>query len=88
MYTQINNFMENKLSVFLAGFRKNHNTQRCLVSMIENWKDTLNKGEFVAAKFIDLSNIFGTMSRYLMITKLGAYGFRKDLLTYLKKLFK
>ena len=79
MYTQINNFMENKLSVFLAGFRKNHNTQRCLVSMIENWKDTLNKGEFVAAKFIDLSNIFG---------KLGAYGFRKDLLTYLKKLFK
>ena len=43
--------MENKLSVFLTDFRKNHSTQRCFVSMIENWKD---KGEFVAAILTNL----------------------------------
>ena len=39
--------MENNLPALLTGFRKNHSTQHCLVSMIENWKNTLNKGGFV-----------------------------------------
>lgn len=37
IYTQINNFMENKLLAVLTSFSKNHN-EHCLVSMIENWK--------------------------------------------------
>ena len=40
MYSQIDNFMENKLSALLTGFRKKHGTQHCLESMIENWKNT------------------------------------------------
>ena len=52
MYSQIDNFMENKLSALLTGFRKNHGTQHCLESMIENWKNTQIKGGFVAAIFM------------------------------------
>ena len=35
MYTQTENFMEDKLSKLLTGFRKNHSTQHCLVNMLE-----------------------------------------------------
>ena len=54
-FTQINSFRKNKLSVLLIGFGKNCNTQHSLVSMTENWKNTLDKGTFVAAIFLDLS---------------------------------
>ena len=35
MYMQIENFMKDKLSKLLTGFRKNHSTQHCLVNMLE-----------------------------------------------------
>ena len=38
MYQQIEDFMKDKLPNLLAGFRKNHNTQHCLMSMLERWK--------------------------------------------------
>ena len=35
MYQQIEDFMKDKLPILLTGFRKNHNIQRCLMSMLE-----------------------------------------------------
>ena len=40
MYTQIENFMENKFSKLLTGFRKNRSTRHCLVNRLEKWKNT------------------------------------------------
>ena len=40
MYIQIENFMENKFSKLLTGFRKNHSTRHCLVNTLEKWKNT------------------------------------------------
>ena len=54
MYIQIENFMEDKLSKLLTGFRKNHSTQHCLVNMLEKWKNTLDKSGFVSVIFMDL----------------------------------
>ena len=84
MYTQIENFMEDKLSKLLAGFRKNHSTQHCLINMLEKWKNTLDKGGFVCAMFMDLSKVFDTMNHDLLIAKLGGYGFQKDALSFMK----
>ena len=72
MYIQIENFMQGKLSKVLTGFRKNHSTQHCLVNMLEKWKNTLDKGGFVCAIFIDLSKAFDTMNHDLLIARLGA----------------
>ena len=36
MYMQIDTFMRDKLSKILTGFRKNHSTQHCLMSLLEN----------------------------------------------------
>ena len=66
--------MENKLSALQASFTKNHSTQICLVSMTENWKNTLEK----------LSEVFDTLNHKLLIAKLGTYKLRKDALTYMK----
>ena len=70
MYIQLENFMEGKLSKLLTGFRKNHSTQHCLVNMLENAKNTLDKGGFVCAMFMDLSKAFDTMDHDLLIAKL------------------
>ena len=77
MYTQIESFMEDKLSKLLTGFRKKHSTQHCLINMLEKWKNTFDKGGFVFAMFMDLSKAFDPMNHDLLITKLGAYGFQK-----------
>ena len=53
MYIQIQNIMEGKLSKLLKGFRKNHSTQHRLVNKLKKWKNTLDKGGFVCAMFMD-----------------------------------
>ena len=87
MYIQIKNFIEDKLSKLLTGFRKNHSTQHCLVKLLEKWKNTLDKGGFVCAIFLDLSKAFDTMNYDLLIAKLGAYGFQEDALVFMKSYF-
>ena len=79
--------MEDVLSKLLTGFRKNHSTQHCLVNMLEKWKNTLDKGGFVCAIFMDLSKAFDTMNHDLLIAKLGAYGFQEDALVFMKSYF-
>ena len=57
--------MENNLSALLTGFSKNHSTQHCLKSMIENWKNTLDIGRFVAAIIMDHSRVFDILNPHL-----------------------
>ena len=84
MYTQIESFMEDELSKLLTGFRKSHSTQHCLLNMLEKWKNTLDKGGFACAMFMDLSTSFDAMNLELLIVKLGAYSFRRDALSFIK----
>ena len=85
MYTQIQSFMEDKLSKLLTGFRNNHSTQYCFINMLEKWeKNTLDKGGFVCAMFMELWKTFDKVNYDLLIAKLGAYGFQKDVLSFVK----
>ena len=68
-YAQINNYMENKLSKYVTGFRKSHGTQHSLMIMLEKWKNVLDKGEYICLLFHDL-----------LLAKLGAYGFSNNTL--------
>ena len=54
IYSQIDAFMRVKLSNLLTGFRKNRSTQHCLMYMLQNWKNVLDKGRYVRAMFMDL----------------------------------
>ena len=83
IYKQIANFIKNKISVKLCGFRKNHNTQYSLISMLEKWKASLDKGEYVGVTFIDLWNAFHTINHDLLLTKLKENGFSHNTLAFM-----
>ena len=64
MYHQINDYMKDKLSEQLTGFRKNYSTPYCLSCVLEIQKKALDKGGYICAIFMDLSKAFETLKHY------------------------
>ena len=62
LYNQLNDFMKDKLSSTLTGFRKGHSAQQSLLIMIGKWKRALDENMKVGAIFMDLSKAFGTLN--------------------------
>ena len=73
IYSQVNSYKEPKLSKYLAGFCRNHNTQHALLRMIESWRALQNKGQKVGAIIMDLSKAFDTLNHKLLLKKRQAY---------------
>ena len=84
IFNQINEYIEPLLSNLLTGFRENHNTQHCLLKMLEKWKEALDKGNFVDAIFMNLSKSFDSLNHSLIITKPEAYGLSINSLRYIR----
>ena len=68
-------FIDPLLSKFQCGFRKGYGAQDCLLAMLENWKNEIDKGKVFGALLTDLSKAFDCLSHELIIAKLNAYGF-------------
>ena len=87
MYYDIYQFMENKLSPYLCGFRKGYSTQYCLMVMLEKFRKALDNKNKFAALLTDLSKAFDCLNHQLLIAKLAAYGYDnsslKVILSYL-----
>lgn len=58
VYNEIDSFMKDKLSKLLTGFRKNHNTQLCLMCMSEIRTGKLDNGDCVCP------NIYGLIKGF------------------------
>ena len=48
LYLQINAYMDEKLSKYQCGFRKNYSAQHCLILMIEKWRLSIDKNDMQA----------------------------------------
>ena len=66
IYNQINNYMCDKLSKYITGFRKYHGTQHLLLVMSKKWKKTLDKGENLCNRSMDLSKAFDSINHDLL----------------------
>ena len=75
IFSQVNNFMDPKLSIYQCGFRKGTNAQNCILLMLEKWKKCLDGKGKTGALLTDLSKDFDCLDHGLLIAKLDAYGF-------------
>ena len=78
MYEQILQYSKKFLSQFVFGYRAKHNSELCLVVMIEMWKKALDEHKVAGAVLTDLSKAFDCIPHDLLIAKLHAYGFDKS----------
>ena len=83
MQKQINDFIIGFLSAFLCGYKKGFNTQHALLTLVENWRKSLDNKDLGGAILMDLSKAFDTLNHDLLIAKLHAYGFQHDALKLL-----
>ena len=81
---QLMTHIEKYLSSYMCGYRKGHNAQHALVSLIEKWRESLDKKGYAGAILMDLSKAFDTINHDLLIAKLHAYGFGKSALKLIK----
>ena len=84
LHVQLSSYFENILSSKMCGYRKGYNAQYALVSLIENWKKSLDKGGYAGAILMDLNKAFDTINHDLLIAKLHAYGLDKNALCLVK----
>ena len=60
-------------------YRKGYSTELLLIQLTEKWKTELEKGNFVAAAFIDFRKAFDSIPHYALLKKLQAFGITGDL---------
>ena len=75
MLYQVDDYMRDKLSIYLCGFRKSISVQNCLLFLVERWKKSLDKYGKCGVLLTDLSKAFDCLVHDLFIAKLHAYGF-------------
>ena len=75
-------FVDSFLSVFISAYRRTYSSNHVLIRLIENWKQSLDKNKFVRAVLMDFSKAFDCISHELLITKMHAYGFDLNPLTF------
>ena len=80
MQKQITEYMDQYLSPVLCGYRKGYSAQYALISLLEHWKEALDKKGYAGAMLMDLSLAFDTLDHELLIGKFHAYGFDKSAL--------
>jgi len=83
LFKQLNEFIENKFSPLLCGFRKGHNTQHALINLLESWREQLDNKKIIGTILCDLSKAFDTLPHDLLIAKLNAYGFSDSALNFI-----
>ena len=88
--TQVTEFLnnENLISEHQHGFRKNHSTVTCLIEMMENVRESLDKGMVSGMVAIDLSKAFDTIRHKTLVQKLKSLNFDANTISWFESYLK
>ena len=78
MYQRLISFIEKHDILYKQqyGFRKNHSTEMAIIDLTTKISESIDKNEYTAGIFIDLSKAFDTVNHLIVIKKLKHYGVR------------
>ena len=72
MFKQIAEFVENKMSKYLCGFRKGYITQHALMRLLDKLHKSIDKGRKTGVFMMDLSKAFDCIS-HVLIAKIHGF---------------
>ena len=75
--------MNSFLSQFISPYKENYSSCHVLISLIENWKESLDKDFVTDALLVDLSKPFDCIPHDLLVAKLHAYGIILNAATFI-----
>ena len=63
---------------FYVDLEKKNSAQHASFELITSWQTSLRKGGLVGSILMDLSKVYDCLKDYLLLAKLQAYGFSKN----------
>ena len=76
------NHVNDIISDFVSAYRSKYSSNHMILTLIEEWKEKLDKGFFAGAGLMGLSKAFDCIPHDLLIAKLNAYCFDRKSLVF------